>query len=259
MAEDVASAVRQDRLVPNHFDVARAMVTARRGRRDAWEFLRRFTEQWATRLDELSGCGDQELTAAEHRLGLTLPAALREGYALLGRRDDLTSNQDVLLRPDQLYFDETGRALIFRVENQAVAHWGVAVEDLRLADPPVIYKPDAPYSAPEPWRPFLDRFSLAWVEMVLSEYAFGASDHLDNRESGPVAVGLLEHHYTRLAMPDYPMWAAPQAPPIRWFSGRDVLIRDDSREWMWVAARTPEALQGVRQAIPGDWLIEPAP
>jgi hypothetical protein len=111
MAEDVASAVRQDRLVPNHFDVARAMVTARRGRRDAWEFLRRFTEQWAT----------------------------------------------------------------------------------------------------------------------------------------------------RLAMPDYPMWAAPQGPPIRWFSGPDVLIRDDSREWMWVAARTPEALQGVRQAIPGDWLIEPAP
>jgi hypothetical protein len=183
MAEDVASAVRQDRLVPNHFDVARAMVTARRGRRDAWDFLRRFTEQWATRLDELSGCGDQELTAAEHRLGLTLPAALREGYALLGRRDDLTSNQDVLLRPDQLYFDETGQA----------------------------------------------------------------------------AVGLLEHHYTRLAMPEYPMWAAPQAPPIRWFSGRDVLIRDDSREWMWVAARTSEALQGVRQAIPGDWLIEPAP
>jgi hypothetical protein len=106
MVEDVASAVRQDRLVPNHFDVARAMVTVRRGRRDAWDFLRRFS-----------------------------------GAA--------------------------GRVMIFRVENQAVAHWGVAVEDLRLADPPVIYKPDAPYSA--------------------------------------------------------------------------------------------EALQGVRQAIPGDWLIEPAP
>jgi hypothetical protein len=69
MAEDVATAVRQDRLVPNHFDVAPAMVTALRGRRDAWEFLRRFTEQWVTRLDELSGCSDQELTAARLLLG----------------------------------------------------------------------------------------------------------------------------------------------------------------------------------------------
>jgi hypothetical protein len=151
MAEDVASAVRQDRLVPNHFDVARAMVTARRGRRDAWEFLRRFTEQWATRLDELSGCGDQELTAAEHRLGLTLPAALREGYALLGRRDDLTSNQDVLLRPDQLYFDETGRALIFRVENQSVAHWGIRRGRCRASGTPLHPAGDA--GLPDVGRP----------------------------------------------------------------------------------------------------------
>jgi hypothetical protein len=245
--------------VPNPFDVARAMVAVRGGRRDAWDFLRRFIDQWTTRLDEFGGCGDQELTAAEHRLELTLPAAVREGYALLGRREDLTSNQDVLLRPDQLYFDETGRVLVFRVENQAVAHWGIAVENLRLADPPVVFKPDAPYSAPEPWRPFLDRFSLAWVEMVLSEYVLGASAHLDSRESGQAAVGLLEHHYTRLAMPEYPMWASSQGPPIRWFSGRDVLIRDDGREWMWAAARTPEALQDVRRLIPGNWLLEPSP
>src|SRR5262245_51976278 len=110
--------------VPDHFDVAREVAAACRGRRDAWDFLRRFTQSWATRLDELSGCDGQELTVAEHRLGLTLPPAVREGYALLGRRDDLTSNQDTLLRPDQLHFDKTGQALVFRVENQAVAYWG---------------------------------------------------------------------------------------------------------------------------------------
>jgi hypothetical protein len=224
--------------------------------------LRRFTELWSTRLDESSGCDDQELTAAEHRLGLTLPAAVREGYALLGRRDDLTNNQDTLLRPDQLHFDETGQALVFRVENQAVAYWGIVVEDLRLDDPPVIFQLDAPRGAPQPWRRFLDRFSLACVEMVLTEHR---SDYHDNRESDQAALGLLERHYTRLAMPDYPLWAGTDYPmsagpaesPVCWFSGRDVLIRDDSRQWMWVVARTPEALQAVRHTIPGDWLMAP--
>jgi hypothetical protein len=245
--------------VPNHFDVARAMVAACRGRRNAWDFSRRFVELWSTRLDEFSGYSDQELTEAEHRLGLALPAAIREGYALLGRRRDLTSNQDALLRPDQLRFDETGQVLVFRVENQGVARWGIAVKDLRLADPPVIFQTDAPRGVPEPWRPFLDRVSLAWVEMVLTEYVLGGNCYHDNRESDQAALGLLEHHYTRLAMPDYPMWAGPDGPPVRWFSGRDVLIRDDSRAWMWVAARTSQALQGVRQTISGDWLEEPSP
>lgn len=245
--------------VPNDFDVARAMIAACRGRREAWDFLRRFIERWMTRLDEFSGCSDQELSAAEHRLGLSLPATIHEGYALLGRRDDLTSNQDSLLRPDQLHFDETGRVLVFRVENQGVARWGIAVEDLRLPDPPVIFKRDAPRGSPKPWRRFLGRTSLAWVEMVLSEYVLGGNGYHDNRPSDQAALGFFEHHCTRLAMPDYPIWAIPQAPPIRWFSSPDVLIRDDSREWMWVTARTPEALHDVRQAIPGDWLEEPSP
>jgi hypothetical protein len=245
--------------VPDRFDIALEVVAACRGRRDAWDFLRRFTEAWTTRLDESSGCDDEELTAAEDRLGLALPAAVREGYALLGRRDDLTSNQDTLLRPDQLHFDETGQALVFRVENQSVAYWGIAAEDLRLDDPPVIFQLDAPRGAHQPWRRFLDRFSLACVEMVLTEHMLGGSGYHDNRESDQAALELLEHHYNRLAMPDYPMWAIPEEPPVRWFVGRDVLIRDDSRQWMWVVARTLEALQAVRDTIPGDWLEEPFP
>jgi hypothetical protein len=79
--------------------------------------------------------------------------------------------------------DETGQALVFRVEDQAVAHWGIAVEDLQLADPPVFFQIDAPRSAPEPWRRFLDRLSLAWVETVLTEYVLGEGGYHDNRES----------------------------------------------------------------------------
>ncbi|MCO5973803.1 hypothetical protein [Actinoallomurus soli] len=90
--------------------------------------------------------------------------------------------------------------------------------------------------------------------MVLTEYLLGDHGHQDNRESDTDALELLAHHYTRLAIPDYPMWADPQGPPMRWFWGPDVLIRDDGRAWLWAAARTPEALAAVRRAIPGDRL-----
>jgi hypothetical protein len=41
------------------------------------------------------------------------------------RRADLTSNQDALLAPDQLRLDQTGDALVFRLENQSCARWGI--------------------------------------------------------------------------------------------------------------------------------------
>lgn len=43
-----------------------------------------------------------ELDAAQARLGLPLPAALRDAYQLLGQRHDLTDNQDSLLAPKDL-------------------------------------------------------------------------------------------------------------------------------------------------------------
>lgn len=34
-------------------------------------------------------------------------------------------------------------------------------------------------------------------------------------------------------------------------------IRDDEREWLWVLARTPAALEHVRDEFPGFWLMRP--
>lgn len=239
-------------------DFAGELAGAVRQREGAWGFIARFTAEWLVPLADGDGFAEDELQAAERRLGLRLPDAVRELYALLGRRDDLTSNQDALLPPRRLGFDDSGQALVFRVENQGCAQWGIPVHGLHLPDPPVLLRLDGLASRPEPWRPFLERFSLACVEMVLSESVLGPdSDGLDNRECDEAAVRILETRYARLPMPDYPMWAVPEGPPIRWYGGPDVLIRDDARTWLWVRARTPEALQAVRDALPGDWLMAP--
>jgi hypothetical protein len=110
------------------------------------------------------------LWAAEQRLGVKLPVALREAYLLFGRRADLTACQDPLLPPDRLRVDHSGSIMVFRVENQHCAEWGVATgDDWNQADPPVYVR----QRDDRRWEPFLDRVPAACVEMVLSEVLLG--------------------------------------------------------------------------------------
>jgi hypothetical protein len=76
----------------------------------------------------------------------------------------------------------------------------------------------------------------------------------DNRELDEADIVRLEDRYERLPFPDYPGWWQPEVPQgIRWFGGPDVLLREDSRTWLWVRARNTESLASVQSALPGDW------
>jgi hypothetical protein len=216
----------------------------------AWTFIQRFVMGWTTPLADGDGVGDAQLDAAEQGLGMMLPQALRAAYRLLGRRPDLTCNQDVLLAPDQCRLDESGEVLVFRVENQACAHWGVRLADAGAEDPPVVF------NAGSGWQPFLSRTSLACLEMVLTETLFGG-DLLDN--ACELSVDLLElvtTNYRRLRFPDYPMWADPEASPIHWYAAPGQLLRLDGTvpgSWLFVRGQTTEDLHAICTAIPGEW------
>ena len=90
--------------------------------------------------------------------------------------------------------------------------------------------------------------------MVLSESMLGSAVSA-NREMDEDAVAALERHFARLAFPDYPLWANPDGPPTRWFGDAEVVLRDDSRTWLWVNARTVPALERVRTDLQGEWLM----
>jgi hypothetical protein len=115
-------------------------------------------------------CACAVLAPAEARLGLRLSASLVAFYRLLGRRRDLTSNQDHLIALNSLTVEDG--LLIYRIEAQGCASWGVRVSDIGLADPPVVFCEG--YRDGGPWRRFLESFSLAAVEMVLCEAIFAA-------------------------------------------------------------------------------------
>jgi hypothetical protein len=216
----------------------------------AWTFVRRFARGWSKPLTDDDGASDAEVEAAQQSLGLVLPAALQETYRLLGRRPDLTSNQDVLLAPGQCRWDEAGEVLVFRVENQACAHWGIRRSDLAAEDPPVVFE------AGDGWQPFLPRTSLAAVEMVLTETVLGG-DLLDNAcELSSELLALVTGRYQRLHFPDYPMWADPTSSPIRWYAAPGQLLRVDgttSGSWLLARGQTDDDLRAICRTIPGDW------
>ncbi|MFV2176948.1 SMI1/KNR4 family protein [Actinomadura sp. LOL_016] len=219
------------------FDIVRDLPTALHDREAAWAYVRGFAAHWGTPLGTGDGASDTELDAAEERLGVRLPAALREGYALFGRRTDLHTNLHGLLPPDGFYLHAGG--VVFREENQGVAAWGVLVTDMDGADPPVRVSADD-----GPWRPWLDAFSTACLEIVLSE-ATQAEGHCDHRDLADDLADDLDRHFTRLAFPDYGQ---------RFYAGEGVLLCDGGGAWLSVRARDAETLDRFRDAHPGPWL-----
>lgn len=219
----------------------------------AWAFIGWFAEHWRSPLRDGDGCPDEEIAAAERRLGLRLPDALASCYRLLGRRGDLTSTQDRLLDPGRLRID--GDVLVFREENQGCAEWGIRVAPPAHPDPPVVFRV-ADVRGRAPWRPFLGRMSLAAVEMVLFE-AVLSDGACDNRELDADTLAGIERRFTRLPVSDYPFWADPDGPPVRWFADPELILREEARGWLWVRGRGTARLDALRAEFPGEWMLRP--
>ncbi|MGW2087387.1 SMI1/KNR4 family protein [Streptomyces sp. NPDC001880] len=222
-------------------DALTAAVGEQPDRQAAWAFIRAFARDWSQRpLTGTDGYAPAELDAAQARLGLPLPAALREAYQLLGRRKDLTDNQDALLAPKDLYLDKDRGVLVFRVENQSCAYWGIRVTDLDQDDPPVVVRADLVGPTADDWAAWLGRVSVAFVEIVLSE-ALCADEDLMGWVTPDDGAGLPEDitaTFQRLPLPEYPI---SQRPGSHWYAHDEIILRDDHQTALF-RARTEAAL-----------------
>jgi hypothetical protein len=105
------------------------------GREDRWHLASQFLQHWIRPLTAEDRVSPLRLDAAESRLGLRLPVALREWYLRLGCSGDVWSVQDTFLTPEGLRVQDD--LLVFYVENQTVWYMGVRLDDLDSDDPPV--------------------------------------------------------------------------------------------------------------------------
>jgi hypothetical protein len=234
-------------VVRAQLDLHAELARAARDAVGAWRFIRLFAAGYASPIVDGDGWDDGDIREAEKRLGFSLPASLRMAYGWMGRRRDLTCAQDRLLAPHQLRTDETGRVLVFRWECQHVVEWGVPLSAAAEPDPPVVFR----YSSELKWHPFLERFSLACVEMVLSEWIIYGAPYATNLELDDATIALMQQQLRRLPLPDYPL--RPEVGPVRWFERSGVILREDLDTWLWAGATSPGSIAAVRGALPGDW------
>jgi cell wall assembly regulator SMI1 len=234
-------------------DVSTVLRGGVQTRFQARDFVGWFADAWmGCPLRSEDGCIEDELAAAEADLGFELPTALREGFALFGRRDDLTRQQDPLVRPTGLYVhDALNGVLVFRRENQDCAFWGISLDEIEQEDPPVMVE------SREGWIPFLDRMSLAWVELVLSESLFSADSCYDACELPDALLPSLHARYARVELPDHPMWASKDDSAVRWYAAPGQLVRRDGlqdQSWIHARGRTTADLEAIREDLPGPWV-----
>src|SRR5687767_11994054 len=67
------------------------------------------------------------IATAEKRLGVRVPAALRDYYAVAGRERRFSKCFNRLLRPTKWEVDQ--QQLVFMEENQSVCWWGVSTRN----------------------------------------------------------------------------------------------------------------------------------
>jgi hypothetical protein len=270
------------------FDVVRG-VSDLGDRAAAWRFIGEFANSWLRPLGPGDGVSDVDLDAAQTRLGVRLPAAVREAYRMFGRRDDLTNANGTLLPPARLDYDVARQLLVFRAANQGVEYYAVSLADPANEDPPVMVSqpiadvvehsgtlnladvraalaakeagidPDEASDgtfAEENWVRFLDRFSLACVDMVLWE-ALEPGPQADGRDLEEGEPASLITGLTELPFPRHETtrWYAGGLSPAQPASaGSDVILRIDEDVWVQVLGRDRATLNAFRDAHPGFWL-----
>jgi len=230
---------------------ARQFAARLADRQDRWSLLTDFVAEWHTPLQEGDGYSAAELDAAEQRLGLNLPLALREWYQLAGKRTDLFAIDPYdFTSPHELSTEEDDHEVLrLFSETQAIVDWGIRQQDLMQDDPPV-YNENS-YASEEFLRSN-ETFSEFILQVIVHQTA--CFTEIGGNASGKEnTAGIVIANFQPLGLP---LWHWPSY-PAQLYGGDDVLIeldRDDKGYcWVWVAARSEATLHGTVKLFGLGW------
>ena len=145
-------------------------------------FSERLQSTFATLVRPLmadDGEPETRISAVEARLGLRLPAVLREYYLLAGRFDRFNRAHNELRRPEDWSVD--GGKLVFLEENQCVVFWGIELGTSPEDDPPV-YQAENVRGQPVEWFLEHERCSEFLIVMLHLQAVWGGYEFLGGSE-----------------------------------------------------------------------------
>jgi hypothetical protein len=152
-------------------------------------FAERLKSTFATLVRPLTpedGQPEASISVAESRLGLRLPAVLREYYLLAGRFDRFNRAHNELRRPEEWSAD--GGKLVFLEENQCVVFWGVDAVTSPDDDPPV-YQAENLRGRPTEWYLEHERCSEFLIVMLHFQAVLGGYEFLGGSDITSEALG----------------------------------------------------------------------
>src|SRR5689334_5225677 len=99
------------------------------------KYYRTIYDTFGYRLSARTALPSDVLSAAAKRLGVQIPAGLRDYYLVAGRERRFSLCHNHLLPPTKWTIDK--QRLVFMEENQGVVYWGVSTRNRDSDDPPV--------------------------------------------------------------------------------------------------------------------------
>lgn len=135
-------------------------------------FVQKYREAYASlgrTLSPQDATPEEEILAAERRLGIRTPLALRDYYRVAGQARDFNSAHDRLLPPKEWAIES--KRLVFMEENQAVVLYGAKLKTEQV-DPPAFM---ADSSDVGQWFKVNGKCSVFLLVMLLWESAYGGA------------------------------------------------------------------------------------
>ena len=210
-----------------------------------WHRLAAFIEGWWGALDPSDGVPEEELHAAEAHLGIALPAALREAYALFGQRDEIAASFATLVAPLRLRRRE-GMLIVWTHDERD--EWGIREADLALSDPPMVLRSrTGGVWHDHPALPGEDSVSRFFLWKILDQATAGC--RYENTVTVPGDLEPLAAEIgRRFTLLDFGLVEYPP-PATRFYGGEDVLIAVRIDEGIKVTAPNLPAYRAALDAL----------
>lgn len=209
-----------------------------------------------TQLGFEEACSDEEISSAESRLGIKLPVSLKEFYSIAGREKRINKLHNRLLSPEKLFID-AGR-VVFLEENQSVVFWGIAANEVMVADAPVFQGVNRGESGIE-WIPDPEHDSCATFLNVMALWHATNGGAVANTAVGNVEEGIartiLDEQW-QLVGEVNAMRAYRQNSRAVCFLQWSIPFLTDGEKSQWrvfVAASSAEELEKLKTSFPASW------